>query len=89
MVLCSSFHWSIILQLGRKPSSHFVTAHQSPSVPNKVSISHREWAVLCAEGTGMGKKGDWVKTLTGLDAQSPGVGWERQYLTPFVSFYNT
>lgn len=56
----SCFPWSTVLQLGRKSSSHLVTAQHS--VPNKVSLSHREWVTLCAGETGMGKSGEWVKT---------------------------
>lgn len=55
--------------------SHFVTAYQSPSVPNKVSVSHREWVVLCSGGTGIGKKGERVETdRAGCSDPRGGVG---------------
>ena len=41
--------------------SHLGTLPSSHTLPNKVSISHT-CVTLCAGETGMGKKGEWVKT---------------------------
>lgn len=57
-----SFPGILYYSLGNNAGSHFVTTHLSPSVPNKVPVSQREWVALCAGGTGIGKKkSEWVK----------------------------